>query len=327
MDFSLMNIFHILIFPGFLFCFFFGLLLSGIDRKIVARMQRRIGPPIVQPFYDFFKLIGKNHIIPRGAAKKTFLIAPILGLLSIVVISVFIPIYGFAFVRNSADIIVILYLLTAPAVTLILGGSSSGSPYAGVGISREMVTMLSYELPLVIIILAVCSKVGHGIESAVNITFSLKDIGAYQASNGMLITNLSMIPAAIAFLICIPAEVGTVPFDVAEAETEICEGPLVEYSGTYLGLYKLTASVKMFIMGSLFVALFLGGNGFGTGISMLPLNTLLMMFFVILIIMVSVSFVRAIVARIKVEQTLKFFWTVPTVLALISLVLTYTTNL
>lgn len=327
MDLSLMNIFHILVFPGFLFCFFFGLFLAGIDRKIVARMQRRVGPPLMQPFYDFLKLVGKEHIIPRRAARITFLFAPILGLLSLVVVSLFIPIYGFEFVENSADIIVILYLLTAPAVALILGGSASGSPYAGVGISREMVTMLSYELPLVIVLLAVCSKVGHGTGEVGNITFSLKSISMYQASKGMLITKLSMIPAAIAFLLCIPAEVGTVPFDVAEAETEICEGPLVEYSGKFLGLYKLTSAVKMFIMGSLFVALFLGGEGFGSGVSMLPLNTLLMIFLVILVIAVSVSFVRAIVARIKIEQTLKFFWTIPTLLAVISLVLTYTTSL
>lgn len=63
-------LFYILVFPGFLFCFFAGLLLSGIDRKVVARMQKRIGPPIIQPFYDFFKLMGKETIIPRAAAKK-----------------------------------------------------------------------------------------------------------------------------------------------------------------------------------------------------------------------------------------------------------------
>lgn len=323
----LVYIFNILIFPGFLFCFFFGLLLSGIDRKLVARMQRRIGPPVFQPFYDFFKLIGKGHIIPRGAAKKTFMLAPIIGLLGVVIISMFIPIFGYVFIPRTADMIVILYLLTVPAVALILGGSSSGSPYSGVGISREMVTMLSYELPLVIILLAVGSKVGHSLGEIGNVTFSLSKVAEYQSKNGMLICSLSMIPAAIAFLLCIPAEVGTVPFDVAEAETEICEGPLVEYSGKYLALYKLMSAIKMFIMGSLFVALFFGGTGFGTGIKFLPLNTLLMMILVIITISISVSFLRAIVARIKVEHTLKFFWTVPTALAFVSLILTYVTTL
>ena len=109
------------------------------------------------------------------------------------------------------------------------------------------------------------------------------------------------------------------PFDVAEAETEICEGPLVEYSGFYLGIYKLTQAVKMFIMGNLFVSLFLGGINFGNTI----LNVLFNILLIILVIVVSVSFVRSVVGRIRIEQTLKFFWTIPTVLAVISLILAY----
>lgn len=318
-----MNIVHLLIFPGLLFSVVFGVLLAGLDRKLVARMQRRVGPPLLQPMYDFFKLMGKNSIVPRRASEKMFLIAPVIGLLCIIVIPVFIPIFGKEFLGGSADMIVILYLLTAPAIAIIVGGSASGSPYAGIGVSREMVTMLSYELPLVIIFLAVASKVGHGLGIPNGVTFSLTHVAEFQGDNGILISNISMIPAAIAFLLCIPAEVGTVPFDVAEAETEICEGPLVEYSGTYLGMYKLTSYVKMFVMGALFVSIFLSGVGFGN----LPANTLLFMVLVTLVIAVSVSFVRAIMGRVKVEHTIKFFWTVPSALALISLILTYTTSL
>jgi NADH-quinone oxidoreductase subunit H len=320
--------FYVLVFPGFLFSFIVGLMLSGIDRKLVAKMQRRVGPPLMQPFYDFVKLIGKTHIIPRGASKKVFLAAPVIGLISVVTIPIFIPIFGYTFVKNTADIIVLIYLLTIPAVALIMGGSSSGSPFAGVGISREMVTMLSYELPLVIVLLAVGAKAGFGLGG--NVTFSLEKIQEFQAIKGIMISNWALIPAAIAFLMVIPAEVGSVPFDVAEAETEICEGPLVEYSGFYLGMYKLTQSIKMFIMASLFVALFLGGKGFGavTGNTVidLALNTALLLAIVIVIIAISISFIKAVVARIKVEQTLRFFWTVPTGLALLSLILVYVTH-
>lgn len=313
----LLQIFYVLIFPGFLFCFIFGMLLSGIDRKMVARMQRRIGPPIMQPIYDFFKLVGKDSIIPRKASKIAFLLAPIFGLVSVVIISLFIPIFGFTFQNNTADIIVILYLITIPALSLVFGGSSSGSPYASIGISREMVTMLSYELPLVIIFLAIGRKAGAVING--NVTFSLADISKYQSLTGLIISKWALIPAAIAFLMIIPAEVGTVPFDVAEAETEICEGPLVEYSGLYLGIYKLTQAVKMVIMGSLFVTLFFGGSGF----SNIFLNVILMIVGVIITIVLSVSFVRSILGRLKVEQTLKFFWTVPTALSALSLILVY----
>jgi NADH-quinone oxidoreductase subunit H len=313
----LQQIFYVLIFPGFLFCFVFGMLLSGIDRKMVARMQRRIGPPIMQPIYDFFKLVGKDNIIPRKASKIAFLLAPIFGLVSVVLISLFIPVFGFTFQNNTADIIVILYLITIPALSLVFGGSSSGSPYASIGISREMVTMLSYELPLVIIFLAIGKKAGAVING--NVTFSLADISKYQSLNGLIVSKWALIPAAIAFLMIIPAEVGTVPFDVAEAETEICEGPLVEYSGLYLGIYKLTQAVKMVIMGSLFVTLFFGGSGF----SNIFLNIILMIVGVIITIVISVSFVRSILGRLKVEQTLKFFWTVPTALSAVSLILVY----
>lgn len=316
---------YVLIFPGLLFSCFMGLLLAGIDRKIVAKMQRRVGPPLAQPLYDFFKLVGKDHIIPRGASKKAFILAPILGIISVITISLFIPIFGYNFKPDTADVIVIIYLLTIPAVSLIMGGSSSGSPYAGVGISREMVTMLSYELPLVIVLLAVGAKAGFALNG--NVTFSLAKIQEYQAANGIMLFQWSLIPAAIAFLLVIPAEVGSVPFDVAEAETEICEGPLVEYSGFYLGMYKLTQSVKMFIMASLFIALFIGGKGFGaiTGnnIVNLLLNIILLIILCIAVVAISISFIKGVIARIKVEQTLKFFWTIPTGLALLSLLLAY----
>jgi NADH-quinone oxidoreductase subunit H len=321
----LLTMFYALVFPGFLFCFVIGLLLAGIDRKVVARFQRRIGPPLLQPFYDFLKLIGKIHIIPGRASKKAFLLAPVIGLLSIVTIPLFIPIFGKVWIPGTADIIVLIYLLTVPAVALIMGGSASGSPYAVVGISREVVTMLSYELPLVIVLLAVGAKAGFVLDG--NVTFSLSKIHEFQASNGLAISHWTLIPAAIAFLLIIPAEVGSVPFDTAEAETEICEGPLVEYSGFYLGIYKLTQSIKILVMTSLFAALFMGGKGFDgvTGNSNLDilLNVLLLIIVMILVTIVSVSFIKAIVARLKVEQLLKFFWTIPTGFALASLILVY----
>lgn len=311
------TLFYILVFPGLLFSTSFGLILSGIDRKVVARMQRRIGPPLLQPVYDFIKLTAKESIIPKNAAKKAFLWAPIIGLISVISIPLFIPMFGYSFIPAAADMIVIIYLLTIPALALIIGGSSSGSPFAGIGISREMVTMLSYELPLVTVLLAIGAKVG--LSSGGNVTFSLSKIFEYQSASGPLITKLAMIPAAAAFILIIPAEVGSVPFDVAEAETEICEGPLVEYSGFNLALYKLTQSVKMLVMSSLFIALFLGGRGFGNFYA----NILLLILLVILVIVISISFSKAVFARIKIEQTLKFFWTIPTGLSLLSLILAY----
>ena len=136
----LINLVQLLIFPGLLFCVVFGVIMAGIDRKLVARMQRRVGPPILQPWYDFVKCCAKETIIPRCAKKAIFIGAPYLGLACLIVIALFIPVgsFGSAFTAG-ADLVVILYLLTIAGVTLIIGASSTGSPYASVGLSREMV--------------------------------------------------------------------------------------------------------------------------------------------------------------------------------------------
>ena len=308
---------YVLIFPGFLFCFLAGMLLCGIDRKLVAKMQKRVGPPILQPLYDFFKLCGKETIIPASASKTTFLIAPLVGLAALVVIQLFIPVFSFSAFSGMADVIVILYLLLIPAMSIILGGAASGSPYAGVGLSREMVTIISCELPLVLVLLAVAKTVGSAMGTG--LCFSLSDIAAYQAMNGSLITKLSMIPAAVAMLLIIPGETGNHPFDAAEAETEICEGLLAEYSGAPLGVFKLSHAIKMLTLTSLFVALFLGG--LGTGI--VALDGIILFLLCVVLTAVSISFVHAITARLKIEQIFKFYWTLVTGLALISLVLAW----
>ena len=308
---------YILIFPGFLFCFVVGMLLCGIDRKLVARMQKRVGPPILQPFYDFFKLMGKETIIPAQANRTVFLVAPLIGLAALIVIQMFIPVFGFSAFSGMADVIVILYLLLIPALAAIMGAAATGSPYAGVGLSREMVVIISCELPLVLVLLAVAKTVGAAMGTG--LCFSLSDIAAYQAMNGSLITKLSMIPAAIAFLMVIPGETGNHPFDAAEAETELCEGMLAEYSGAPLGVYKLSHAIKMLTLTSLFVALFLGG--IGTGIVIV--DAIILFVLCVIITAVCISLVHAITARLKIEQIFKYYWTVVSGLALISLVLAW----
>ncbi len=317
MNVLLINLFHVLIFPGLLFCVVMGILLSGLDRIWVARMQRRVGPPLFQPLYDFLKCCGKETIIPRHARKAAFLSAPVLGFVALITISLFLPIAGqqSAF-SGSADLVVILYLLTLVSVCMIIGAACSGSPFAGVGLSREMVAMISYELPFVLVILAVCAAVTTG---DATLSFSLENIASYQAANGALITRWSLIPAAIAMLLVIPCEVGNHPFDVAEAETEICEGTLAEYSGAPLAVFRLTHNVKMYIMAALFCTLFLGGITTG----FVVLDVLIFILFCIVLTFITSSLPHAICARFKVEQVFKFYWTVVAGLAAISLILVW----
>ena len=197
-----------------------------------------------------------------------------------------------------------------------------------------MVTILSCELPLVLVLLSIAKTVGNAMDTG--LCFSLTAIVDYQLENGSLICKLSMIPAAIAFLMVIPGETGNHPFDAAEAETEICEGMLAEYSGAPLGVYKLSHAVKMLTMTSLFVMLFFGG--IGTGIEQLVaamgltggaagvlilLDVMVLFLLCVIVTAVTISFVHAVTARLKIEQIFKYYWTVVAALALLSLVLAW----
>lgn len=310
-------ILRVLLFPGLLFVVLMGLWLAGTERKLVARMQRRVGPPLLQPWYDYLKCIGKETIIPRKANKTMFMGAPLLGLASVLVTGLFLPVVGFQPVGLEADTVVILYLLTLASVTLIMGSAASGSPFAGVGLSREMVAMISYELPFVLVLLAVGRAAG-GSEETLGVTFSLADIAAWQAAHGPLILRWSLIPAALAMLLVIPCEVGHQPFDIDEAETEICEGVLAEYSGRPLARYKLMHCIKMYVMSGLFCSLFLDIR---TGIP--AVDVLIYIALCTVITFVSMAVPHAVSARFRVEQVFKFYWTAVAGLAAVSLILVW----
>ncbi len=317
----LLNLFYVLVFPGLLFCILMGILLAGLDRVWVARMQRRVGPPLLQPWYDFLKCCGKETIVPRHAKKVVYFAAPVIGFVALMTISLFLPVVkGRAAFSGTADLVVILYLLTLVSVCMMVGASATGSPFAGVGLSREMVAMISYELPFVLVILAVSrATLSYDAGTGMPLTFSLQAIMEYQEANGPLITHWSLIPAAIAMLFVIPCEVGMHPFDVSEAETEICEGTLAEYSGPPLAVYKLTHMVKMYIMTALFCVLFLGG--LTTGI--LFFDVVIFILVCVLLTFVTMSLPHAVCARFKTEQVFKFYWTVVAGLAAISLILVW----
>ena len=180
-----------------------------------------------------------------------------------------------------------------------------------------MVAMISYELPFVFVILAVAREAGRGTEAGM--TFSLADIVAYQQTNGSFFLHPALIPAWIAMLFVIPCEIGMHPFDVAEAETEICEGTLAEYSGKPLAAFKLTHCVKLFVMTSLFAAMFCGG--INTGIPVL--NVLIVILICFAVMFVSMALPHGACARFKTEQVFRFYWTFVSGIALVGLILVW----
>jgi len=311
---SFLALLHMLVFPGGVFALAVGLFLKGLDRRMEARLQRRVGPPLTQPVLDVAKLLTKETLIPATAHRTAFLMAPILGFTGMAVCAAFIPIPGvYNGLINTGDLLVIFYLLPIPAIALMLGGSASSSPFGAVGFSREMVMVLAYEGPLLCILLAVAMLVGKGFGTGVE--FSLAEVVRYQTIHGPLGLNPVMIPALIAYLMFLPGTMGVVPFDIPEAETEIIEGPLLEYGGPPLAMYKLTSALKTFVVLGLGVAIFFPGT-IGDNVFV---NIAWFLFKCLALMALSLTLVKSATGRFRVDQAFWFYVKYPAVLALISL--------
>ncbi|MFH0762865.1 MAG: complex I subunit 1 family protein [Candidatus Omnitrophota bacterium] len=294
--------FQYLIFPGFLFSAIIGLLAGWVDRKVTARLQWRVGPPWYQNFVDLLKLSGKEIILPERA-KMTFLLAPFLGLLSLVLVAAMLgrtvmsPLEG-----ALGDVIVVIYLLVIPAVALILGASASGNPLASVGVSREIKLILAYELPFILSIIAVIIKSAGIIQ--------LGGILAYQMHFGSHIASISGVLAFLAALFCVQAKLGFVPFDASEAEQEIMGGVLIEYSGLPLAVFKLAKAILLYAAPLLLIILFMGKD-------LSPLFISLK-FIAILVLVILIKNTNP---RLRIDQTMRFFWGPVTIIAFIAVIL------
>ena len=302
---------------------FFGLLYKGIDRKIVAHMQGRVGPPIRQPFLDVIKLMSKENIVPKHAVRWLFNAAPLICLASSVMLLLYVPWGGIdAILEGHGDLILILYLFAIPSIAMVAGGFASSSPFAAVGAQREVVTMISYELPLAVIIIGIAWK----LSSIGGDVFSMAFITAHPIwENVGLLGLIGIIMLLLSMIIVAPGELAKIPFDVAEAETEIAEGLTVEYSGRNLAMFYMADGVKIFAFSALIIALF-----FPYGIaSLLSLNGVIasiadFLFFllkVFIVMLFSVTLIRAGVARLRITQVVTGYWVTITLIALIGLVL------
>lgn len=298
------------IFPGLLFASAFGLLFLGIDRKVTAHMQHRIGPPVWQEFLDFGKLLGKEDITPAAAQGVMFTLAPLLALGAVVAVMLLLPINSAQPALTSvADLIVIIYLLNIPAICIMLGGYSSACPFGAVGASRYAVQLFSYELIFIIAALTVAFKVG---------SLSLGGIVTYQAQNGWLAFKAPL--AAAAMLVAAQGKLLRVPFDIPEAESEIVHGPFTEYSGPKLGLMRLAHGIELFAVAGLITVLFFGGPVAHTiaGVQIPGVVSFLIKTFAIVLLTTNI---RNIAARLRIDQAMKFFWTIIALLAIVNLII------
>ncbi|NQU74183.1 MAG: NADH-quinone oxidoreductase subunit H [Candidatus Omnitrophica bacterium] len=298
-----------LIVYGFLLTAVVGLLASWIDRKVTARVQYRVGPPILQPLIDIIKLLGKETLIPAGASKTTFLAAPVVGLAGVTVVSTLLWINNVN--QNNTflgDLIVVLYLLTIPSMSIIMGGFASRNPLASLGASREMKLILGYELPFVLAILVPVIKSGFSIK--------LGEILAFQAQNGVVVGSWSGGIALLVAIMCMQAKLALVPFDIPEAETEIVGGPLIEYSGSGLAIYRLMKNMLLFTLPFFLMLLFMGGLRFD-GIHLLYG----ILKYVGLVALITV--IRNTNPRVRIDQAVRFFWGPMTALAIVAVILAF----
>jgi len=299
-------IFYFLFF-GFLLTAIIGLLASWIDRKVTAKVQYRVGPPLLQPLIDIVKLLGKETLIPAGSSKITFLMAPVIGLASVILVSTLLWINNIYPAKSFlGDLIVVLYLLVIPSISIIIGGFASRNPLASLGASREMKLILSYELPFILAILVTVIKSGF--------TFRLGEILTFQAQNGAFVRSWSGTLALIVAIICMQAKLALVPFDIPEAETEIAGGPLIEYSGSGLAIYRLMKNMLMFTVPFFLIIVFIGGLRFD-GIHLLYG----VLKYIGLVALMTV--IRNTNPRVRIDQAVKFFWGPMTIIAIIAIIL------
>ncbi|MBE3040197.1 MAG: NADH-quinone oxidoreductase subunit NuoH [Chloroflexi bacterium] len=305
------------------FAMVLDILLVWVERKVVARFQDRIGPNrigpfgLIQPFADIIKLIIKEDITPAGADKLLYNLGPVLAIASVIILWAILPLSEKIF---GVDLnVAVLYLVAAGALgtlSIIVGGWASNNKYALLGAFRMVANMISYEIPMVVVLL---------IPTILADTMSVQ--GITQAQSGMWFAILSPL-ALIIFLISAIAELGRSPFDLNEAESEIVAGFHIEYTGMKFGLFYAGELLHAFTFGGFMAVLFFGGYGGFFGLEKIGFFSWLNNPFVQAVIFLAkamfgywvIMWIKYSMPRIRIDHMLAFNWKFLTPLALVVLV-------
>ena len=256
--FLLTDMFRIMAFPGFGFAALIAAAVIFVERKMLAKLQLRVGPfycgkieGILQLMGDGLKLISKEIIIPAKADKPLFWAAPVLFVATAAAFVALIPVApGWVVADIDVGLIAVFAVIGFFPVITILSAWSANSKFPFIGGIRALYQMVSFEIPLILSLLGVVILTG---------TLNLSEIAASQSNFPWII----FLPVgAIVFFITMLAELERIPFDLPEAESEIVAGWLTEFSGMMYGLVQLGTYLKLYAFAALFVVLFLGGwNG------------------------------------------------------------------
>lgn len=307
-------------FPGAVFILLISLFYEWVDRKLYARFQNRVGPHLTGPFglfqpvADFIKLLSKEDIVPMAADRFLFTLTPILAPALILLACMFLPITGpSGIISFNGDLIIVIALLSIYMITVYLAGEGSNNRLASIGAERAALQLIGYEIPLTLSLLSAAIAAG---------SLSISGIVQAQAERGLwLIAGPQIIGFAI-FVITAQAEMERIPFDIPEAEQEIVAGWEVEYSGRRLALFRLSKDLELFLLSGLGAAIFLGGP-IGPIIPGLE-PVLYTVYFILksLIVLAIFTLVRALFARLRIDQMILFSWRYLMPLAMILIILT-----
>ena len=299
-------VFDVFVFPGMLFTAVLGLMAGWLDRKVSARFQFRVGPPLFQNFNDFFKLLGKETILVKSGVPWLFVAAPLAGFAVMSLVATAVGTALFSGRSAGADLIVVMYLLMLYSALIVLGGSSPGNVYSSLGAGREVKLLLADELPFILACLVPIIRSGYQLK--------LTAILAHQSEHGMLVGSVSGALAFVVGLLAVQAKMALPPFHIPEAETEIVAGPFMEYGGPLLAFWKLNQFMMFVVFPFLLILLFWGGFPLaGLGVLWGVLKYLL-----ILVLMIIIKNTNP---RLRTDTAIAFFWKYLSPLALAAVVL------
>jgi formate hydrogenlyase subunit 4 len=268
-------------------------LLDGIARRVTARIQSRQGPPLSQSYLDLLKLLGKDDL-ESGTVPAMQRLAAGLSLAAVLTVATMVPMGTPPPLRAAGDVLVLGYVLVLGGVSTLLAGMAAGSTYSLMGVSREMMAMMALEPLLAIALVLGAVQIG-------SLRLDQVLAGAVYGTGGVPLAGILMLGVV---LFAFQAFVGRLPYDAAEAETEIMEGAMIEYSGPKLALFRCARMVKLYVYSVLFIALFAPwGHAWP-----FPLSTLAVLAKVAVLVL-FVTVVAATHARYRIDQAVRFYAT------------------